>query len=779
MVSELVSGKPLTVAESPRQLLDVAVQIADGLAAAHHVGIIHRDLKPQNILITREGRIKILDFGLAKAVASESDETVTSPGTIMGTVAYMSPEQARGANLDVRSDQFSFGLVLYEMATSKKAFQGGSTVETLAAIIKEEAEPIARLNPKVPPPVRWIIERCMAKNPAERYASTSDLFQELRNIREKLSEVLTPGVIAGDSSVRTPRSKRSWWPVALLMGLFIGCVATLWWSGREPAIVSSPRYTAIATEPEPESQPAWSPDGETLAYVRAVAGVRQIFIRSLRTPSPAQITTEDAHCAVPQFSPDGGRIYYLSKRVLWSVGAAGGEPQAILRNVRSFAVAPDGKTLAFYRGRQEDPSHVDLFFSSSMGDKSELYRQRPFPNDLRSPMNDSLQFSPDGTELLVRARTRPPEDGELWRIPMKAGTPRRVGSMTVHTFSWVPHARQIVFASMGEDGTGPHLMKTDVDGKRITPVTGGVGSEEGPAVSPDGKRLAFTSIQSSSDLFEIRVDGSAPRGLLTTSLEKGNAAWAPSGTQFAYSDAGGKEILLRSTSEGWSRPLLRAGMEGVPEASRFWECSFSADGQRITFVMGVDLHQVGVSNLARARPVLIDPENRDQHAPSWSPDGNWIAYARLSGKTWEVVIAPSGGGGKPKIIAPGIPSAGPPSLVAWSPSGAWIAYAGVGGTHLVTPEGKDDRLLTKVTSRVAGFSKDGSLLYFLKLSPDRRWRLLTVDVHTGKDRLIGYMDFPPDATVSGFSMHPDGTRFATTVAKANTDIWMIENFARP
>ena len=165
MVSELVSGKPLTVAENPRQLLDAAVQIADGLAAAHQVGIIHRDLKPQNILITPDGRIKILDFGLAKAITPEVDETVTTPGTLMGTVAYMSPEQARGAAVDARSDQFSFGLLLYEMATGKKAFKGVSTVETLAAIVKEEAEPIARLNPKIPPPVRWIIERCMAKNP--------------------------------------------------------------------------------------------------------------------------------------------------------------------------------------------------------------------------------------------------------------------------------------------------------------------------------------------------------------------------------------------------------------------------------------------------------------------------------------------------------------------------------------------------------------------------------------------------------------------------------------
>jgi serine/threonine protein kinase len=175
LVMEYVEGTPLAAVDSPRKLLDIAVQISDGLAAAHAAGIVHRDLKPDNILITREGRIKILDFGLAKSAHAElapGDATrtvavnLTDPGTTIGTIAYMSPEQARGqTNLTPQSDQFSLGLVLYELAAGKRAFQRGSAAEIMTAIIREDIEPLPG---SVPAPFRWIVERLLAKEPAER-----------------------------------------------------------------------------------------------------------------------------------------------------------------------------------------------------------------------------------------------------------------------------------------------------------------------------------------------------------------------------------------------------------------------------------------------------------------------------------------------------------------------------------------------------------------------------------------------------------------------------------
>jgi serine/threonine protein kinase/Flp pilus assembly protein TadD len=201
IVSELVEGVSLRklIHNTPlplKQLLNIAIQIADGLSAAHRAGIVHRDLKPENIMVTVEGRVKILDFGLAKpdlvrparAEEETASEVITEAGTVVGTVPYMSPEQASGEQVDFRSDQFSFGAVLYEMATGAKAFYRKTPVRMLAAIVNENAMPIQSLNPKVPVPLIWIIERCLQKNPADRYSSTIDLFHELSNLRTHLSE---------------------------------------------------------------------------------------------------------------------------------------------------------------------------------------------------------------------------------------------------------------------------------------------------------------------------------------------------------------------------------------------------------------------------------------------------------------------------------------------------------------------------------------------------------------------------------------------------------------
>src|SRR3989442_8935453 len=204
IVSELIDGVSLRqyVNRAPlpiKELLDVAVQMADGLAAAHGASIVHRDLKPENIMITRDGRLKILDFGLAKVVQSDAAinglETRTDAGLILGTVPYMSPEQARGAGVDFRSDQFSVGLILYELATGQPAFRRDSGVQTLSAIIEDTPRAVTDFNPRIPVPLLWVIDRCLAKDHHDRYAATSDIANDLCTIRERLAEVSSSATI--------------------------------------------------------------------------------------------------------------------------------------------------------------------------------------------------------------------------------------------------------------------------------------------------------------------------------------------------------------------------------------------------------------------------------------------------------------------------------------------------------------------------------------------------------------------------------------------------------
>jgi serine/threonine protein kinase len=355
LVMEFVDGAPIAPVEGTRKVLDLSVQIADGLTAAHAVQIVHRDLKPDNILVTREGRLKILDFGLAKAAASaagaaEATRTmgITDPGTTIGTVDYMSPEQARGLDLTPQSDQFSFGLVLYELAAGNRPFRRGSAPETMTAIIREEAEPLPA---SVPAPLRWIIERLLAKELSERYDSTRDLYRELKHIRDRLSEPAS-AVQTVPPAARS-RRKRLLVPlgvgVACMIAGALGATLLLPQSSAGPDLENY-KYTPITQDGAEHRSVQWSPDGKNIVYTQRVNGRMQVFTRLLDGSDGVQLSKADHDCTAAFWSRDGATVCYVSGRNLWSVPAAGGAAQMVMENVDFAALHPDGKTIAFERG---------------------------------------------------------------------------------------------------------------------------------------------------------------------------------------------------------------------------------------------------------------------------------------------------------------------------------------------------------------------------------------------------------------------------------------------
>src|SRR4051812_27848629 len=366
LVSELVPGETLAASLergplATKKLLDLAVQIADGMAAAHAARITHRDLKPANIIVTPEGRAKILDFGLAKQTAlsaASPDETMTvqqtEPGMILGTVAYMSPEQARGKPADHRSDQFSFGVILYEMAAGRKAFDKPESVQTMSAILTEDPPPIER---DIPAPLRWAIDRCLAKDPADRYESTRDLFHDLRNIRDHASQ--TTGISRVPAAAApTPRRRIRWvFPIVGTLGL-IGAVLL----GRYLAPARFPdqsqyRFTPFAFDPGGQGSPVWSPDGKAIAYAarpEGLAGQYQVFVRYLDAPVAQRVTRLPEDAMPMGWAPDSMRILFSSRHApagIWSISTVGGEPESFYpaSGFHAAAISPDLGAVAVVR----------------------------------------------------------------------------------------------------------------------------------------------------------------------------------------------------------------------------------------------------------------------------------------------------------------------------------------------------------------------------------------------------------------------------------------------
>jgi eukaryotic-like serine/threonine-protein kinase len=310
----IASGTPAL-----RRVLAIASQFGDGLAKAHAAGLVHRDLKPENVMVTKDGFVKILDFGIAKlanpTAADAPVQGLTQTGLVLGTPGYMSPEQAKGLALDARSDQFSFGLILYELVTGRRAFERGSPVQTMSAVIQEEPESIEALAPRTPLPLRWIIERCIEKDPEQRFASMQDLARDLQKLRDHSGQLgpsggtvsteirsqtvsvsaqrlgtsetsvveAGPGPSAGTVGLPAPPKSAARWKLAnVLVGVLLTCagVGIGYWVHEQQASPPSPRFVGelLLSGSTRVFGPQISPDGTVLAFITPVKGVLQVAV---------------------------------------------------------------------------------------------------------------------------------------------------------------------------------------------------------------------------------------------------------------------------------------------------------------------------------------------------------------------------------------------------------------------------------------------------------------------------------------------------------------------
>ena len=557
MVSELIDGETLRDhlkrgALPQSRTLEIAGQLADALAAAHAADIVHRDLKPENIMLTRDGRAKILDFGLAKQVTPRtpgSDEadvlTRTTPGAVLGTAGYMSPEQVRGEAVDLRSDLFSFGLVLYECLSGRPPFERPTGVEVMTAILREDPP---ELPDTVAPALRQIVAHCLEKEPERRFHSARDLAFALRTVSVPPSGSRS----SGKAAIVVDRKWRRWvWPaVACGAALLLASLTIPHYLELDSIDLAAYRFAPFANDHEPEADAAWSPDGKSIAYLKTIAGIPQLMVRALDSAIPIQLTKSPVPVSHAFWSPDSTLVYFTTRGgagELLGISPSGGLAKRLMQDLRNAAISPDGKTLAIWRATESNGQvKSSVWISSPPGAAPRRYQPAPFEIPLDTQDN-SLRFSPDGTSiLLISAGVTP----QVWLLPFpeSSGTPRRVFanlefSAPPHA-SWMPDSRHAVI-SFSVGAAQPALWLADLKWEKLRKLTASTSAEAEPSLSPRGDRLAFTTITDDNDLMELPLDGSQPRVL------------APRKPQhvLAFVVAGRRSTPLRHRSHGRGRDL--------------------------------------------------------------------------------------------------------------------------------------------------------------------------------------------------------------------------------
>jgi Tol biopolymer transport system component len=632
-------------------IIQYSYEIAQALSMAHSKGILHRDVNPRNILVGKDGRVLLTDFGLARALPDADSETTSSStdgtsltehGSIVGTLRYMSPEQALGKTVDARSDLFSFGAVIYEMCTGRHAFDGAKFGEILDAIMHREPEPISRFSYEIPEELERIVRKLLAKDTEERYQSAPDLLADLRPLRRTLESQSIPRPPLS----RTPTRKRMLAIAAMAVGA-AAIVLLLVWKTHSPSRrefrLGNP--IQVTSSPAWETDPAISPDGTRLAYASNENGQREIYVIGSRGGMPLRLTDHVADDASPVWFRDGSAIAFVSNRsgteAIWKVGQMGGDATLLVPDAFSPAFSTDGQWIAFTRQDSTGFESIAVAPLENVSNVRLLTGRTISATDQGPGPHTDAAWSPNGTEIAFSGWD------DLWIVSTKGGIPQRLteGGVRDQEPAWSPDGRTIYFASYREGKSA--LWRVDRRTRSIDRLSAGTGQESKPSVAADGSRLAYCTHSADADENDIVLLDRASGEEIVLPGENDDLmpALSPDETFLVFSSN-----RLGSKYDLWKQRLEQRRPVGTPEritdqpgnASR---PAISPDGRRIAYYRAdSDSRSLWCIPAEGGLPVQLGNQANSSISPSWSPDSQRIAFLAISPEGPHLWIAEIGEG---------------------------------------------------------------------------------------------------------------------------------------